>query len=281
VSGGDSCFGADTYVECLTNEAVQVKSIRDVQVGDVLRVNTGKFAPVVARAHYGHDKDVEVPLVRITFESAGGRWTSIVATPDHLLLVPGPAPYSDPMPYNIGSLVEGDSIYLATDHRQITTVLSVEEIWGCRRSIITETGTVVVNSVQASVFMGHPDNHARLKAILDIGMGIDSVFPGFLSSPRLESAREWFFQNYLYPFGDKWAPRDQIEWHAPTVSELMAKMAQEFTKGTLLYGVQAMYTMTSALNIFAFQKGEDLTDKIDSTLPTNDKIPESSPFVKA
>merc|ERR1719166_505484 len=95
-----SCFGADTHVECLTSGAVSVKSIRDVQVGDVLRVDVGGFAPVVTRAHFGYDKDVKVPLVQITFESAGGRWGSMVATPDHLLLVPS-SESSDPVPYNI------------------------------------------------------------------------------------------------------------------------------------------------------------------------------------
>merc|ERR1719318_827084 len=147
--GGGSCFGTDCLVEWINEKGLPSKKpIADVVPGDMLRVSCDKFAPALVCTHFGHDKDVEVPLVRVWFEIYEGglvKNRKLETTPDHLLfLVPEGATPECPVLINAGNLEPGNVLYLGKIEEYGGLVIKVEDIFGCRRSVLTETGTIVV-----------------------------------------------------------------------------------------------------------------------------------------
>lgn len=262
--GGGSCFGVDCIVEYMNEEGVVFKkSVANVAPGDMVRVSCDQFAPVLVCTHFRHDKDVQVPLVRVWFEfsDTSTKKAYLEATPDHLLFLAtesGTAESSRMI--NVGNLQPGNVLYRG-GNKDDAIVVEVENIFGCRRSVLTETGTIVVNGILASCFMGHPRNHSSMMKLFSLWLPVERLFPGFLGSKEFGRFGEYFFETFLYPYGHSYAPRDGIMWLSPELPTVICMI--------MLKIFPVMLLLVALLTIFSNDIGDFLNVWVHKVALTN------------
>jgi hypothetical protein len=183
--GGGGCFGENEMITTRNHDGqIFDKKISQLEIeDDVLTYDLSnkkeQFEKVILRAHY-HDFDdgnTEYDLIRLHTQNNH----SIELSPTHLLYVGE----QNPVLKNAESIQIGDSVWFKDQSVQI---ISKESTKGKYRSVVTESGNILVNDFVASSHTGKNeyDHIVQQKFVVYIDYILSPIFDYFFDAETKE-----------------------------------------------------------------------------------------------
>jgi len=221
------CFRDSGLVERKSAADVETVTVAEVQPGDYVRTSTG-FHRVVYIHPGGHSDSV----VDVEFETADGRRGSVGLTPQHLIYTTGDEVKK------AEDLQVGDALQVQGGPAMVVALTSGA---GPVRSLITETGDVLVNGVRVSSYAFDERLHHLTQSVAWLGR-VDGRLPA-----RVCQAGSPLVMRWVLPL----LSEDVHEAKkAAKAAYKEAKRSQPPSKGAV-HLVTTLQRVSSALNVSA------------------------------
>jgi len=232
------CFPGESLVDVLSQGNVKMK---DVAIGDMVKVAGGKFSQVYSFGHY--EQDVQANYLSID----AGLDTPLILSPDHMVFVENKA-----VPASIVSA--GDKLTLVDGSATVKSIKSVVRTGAF--APFTKAGTVVVDNVVASSYVSLQSDAAELEIGGVRTFGMHHVAHFFQAPHRLVcELRPTYCTTETYTNGlSAWVetPLAIFQWLLKQNTVVMAVgLLLAFTLGLMAVLVEAL-VVTPGLLVYIF-----------------------------